>query len=100
MDARVGGLPRDPNGNPLNIEEIRDRGQLRLQQTAEPNMVSVRFEANGAIYTATNEAGGIFVINLEDVYRRSLPVPDIFSFPIEDTRSAVEKRRAWRRERR
>jgi hypothetical protein len=100
MDARVGGLPRDPNGNPLNIEEIRDRGQLRLQQTTEPNMVSVRFEANGAIYTATNEAGGTFVINLEDVYRRSLPVPDIFSFPNEDTRSAVEKRRAQRRERR
>jgi len=99
MDARVGGLPRDPNGNPLNIEEIRDRGQLRLQQTTEPNMVSVRFEANGAIYTATNEAGGTFVINLEDVYRRSLPVPDIFSIPTEDTRSAVEKRRAQRRER-
>lgn len=100
MDARVGGLPRDPNGNPLNIEEIRDRGQLRLQQTTEPNMVSVRFEANGAIYTATNEAGGSFVINLEDVYRRSLPVPDIFSIPTEDTRSTVKKRRARRRERR
>lgn len=100
MDARVGGLPRDPNGNPLDIQEIRDRGQLRLQQTAEPNMVSVRFVANGQMYTALNEAGGTFVINLEDVYRRSLPVPDIFSIPTEDTRSAVEKRRAARRERR
>ena len=100
MDARVGGLPRDENGNLLNIEEIRDRGQLRLQQTAEQNLVLVRFEANGAIYYALNEAGGSFVINLEDVYRRSLPVPDIFSIPTEDTRSAVEKRRAQRRERR
>jgi hypothetical protein len=100
MDARVGGLPRDPNGNPLNIEEIRDRGQLRLQQTAEPNMVSVRFIANGQMYTAENEAGGTFVINLEDVYRRSLPVPDVFSIPTEDTRSAIEKRRAARKGRR
>jgi hypothetical protein len=64
-DFRTGEIPLDPNGKPLDVDLLRDQGNIRLVQSAG-GRARLFFVVNGSEFEATNSAGGSIEINLNN----------------------------------
>ena len=64
-DFRTGEIPLDPNGKPLDVDLLRDQGNIRLVQSAG-GRARLLFVVNGSEFEATNSAGGSIEINLNN----------------------------------
>ena len=64
-DFRTGEMPLDLNGVPLDIDLLRNQGNIRLVQSAG-GRARLFFVVNGSEFEATNSAGGSIEINLNN----------------------------------
>ena len=65
FDFRTGEVPLDLNGKPLDVDLLRDQGNIRLVQSAG-GRARLFFVVNGSEFEATNSAGGSIEINLNN----------------------------------